>query len=516
MAQKISKKDIRALCELAGAAESPIQFLAGVSNSQNNSVGSVRYYLKDVPHNDRSFIYFMKAVPFVPDFNRFPMAFDRNRLPRHEVQRSMCDVSTYTPECKRNKIFKHLMLNLQKDFELRKTPFPLQQMDLISPQTPSMYRPYVAYDARAEVSGPFNGIPAPIGTNIKFDDFLNTNVIDNMLYTPTNHPRRRNIYPEKAIGWMVFSDPAITKPINEAKVFYYNPFGFVGSNNNPVYKNRGDLASVVCLFNGINPVTNPRLRKIIGFELARLMQRDGCIPHQSRKGLAMLLPTGETVSGLFDKWTKKLVRYVKKVGKKIEKGFTTPIRNYLKEKAPGVWGVIDKIDKKLGVEKTLKKFGGKLTSLAEKYGPKLMEAATNAAVSATASYVGVDPAMAQKYTQMAIKTADHLSSGKKDKLLKVAVNAFSETDINKGDVGEIVGDMLTSVKDQMVSTKGKEGTQDFNSFLNIVQDMYKEGKKEMTKVIKEEKVTEKLEPVLQKGNITKMALDALSASAATK
>ena len=511
MAQKITKSDLLALLTIAGQAKSPIQFLAGA----NREVGSVRYYIKDVPHNGRSFIYFLKAVPNVADFWRWPMSFDRDRQLRHESQRSMCDVSTYTPAPQRNKIFKHLMLNLQKDFELRSVPFPLQQMELMAPQSPSMFRPIVANNPmipNSGVSGPFNGIPAPIGTNISFDDFLNTDVIDNMQYMPSNHPRGRNIYPEKAIGWMVFSDPAITQPINEAKVFYYNPFGFVGNTKEPVYKQ--DLASVVCLFNGINPKTNPRLRKLIGMEMARVMQRDGCIPIQNHQGLAMVLPPGESVGNLFGKWSKKLTKWVKHTGKKIEKGLTTPMRNWMKEKAPGVWKIIDSVDKKLGVEKILKKYGVTLEVMAKKYGAKLMEAAVNAAVSTAASYVGVDPKLAQKYTMVAIKTADQLSSGKKADLLKIASTAFSAADINKGDVGEIVSSMLTSVKDQMVGEKGVEGKQDFNSFLNIVQDMYTEGKKEMTKVLKEEKVAEKIEPLLQSGNVTKMALDALSAIAA--
>ena len=481
---KVTKKDLKDLFDLVEGVEYPLHFVAGV-----NQVGGVKYYYHDAPPN---MLYFLKATPFVPNFYRWGMS-QKNLFPIHEEERTIRDVSTYTPQGKKNKIFKNLILNLQRDFENRRLPVATPKMKLLPPQMPS--------PQRTPVSGDYS----PIGTDITFDSFIDPAIVSKLKYKPSMY----NVQPEEAIGWVLFTDPNITKPINEAKVFYYNPFGYAYNSQNrygckyvgnvPHTKPQNpDIIDIAMVMFGVCPKKNPMLKKILAYDLAKNLEKAGIRVDQSGNKLVIHFAPSMFTGNIFGKWAKKLVREVRKLGKKFEKSVTSPIRDMLKKKAPGVWGVIDKLDKKLGWNDIVKKYNKTVDVLVKKYGAKLMETA----IMSGASYVGANYGgniglsgdEVKNLTRATIKVGSGLSSKDKSQLLDVLQNSVNVTDLASGDMKAITGNILTNVKNEMIGQKGTEGEDDWNTFRDTLGSMIKDAKGEAKKIF-DQNVAPKIAPI---------------------
>lgn len=483
----LSSNFIGKLFDLANKEKHIIQLVSGYNT------GQIKYYISQAPSDFSGFmkinpnmvkdasLLFHKAVPYVPNFYDLPMSFDSDRLPSNYRSAKITDYSQYGPG-KITKIIDDLVLNTDEDFINRHSPVPLDRYNLYRPNCPQAYRPLI------NVCGV--GVD-PIGTSIDFDHFIDGRLVNQYEFKPENHPSKYTYYPENPLGFVIFTDPRIKRPIKSAIVQYYSPFGdtkFRNRSHGTVEYNTAEPIDYYLNLLGINSMKgNQFLRKLAAFELAKGLEQEEGIPCNMIDGkLTVMMPSqvyaNKTTSGIFDSWVKKLTRQVKKLGKKIEKSFTTPLRNQLKEKMPAVWASIDKLDKSIGFERTMKKFGTQLDGIAEKYGSKLMEAAVNAAASRAGAYVGMDPDTVKTITNVTVKTADFLTNKDKDKLAKLIDNVDSDA-LMRGDITSITNDIMGSIKGKMIDEKGGEGLTDYNNLVNLLGEMKQDFIKEGTKTI---------------------------------
>ena len=253
-------------------------------------------------------------------------------------------------------------------------------------------------------------------------------------------------------------------------IFDMNPYAFKDLHN---MKEGLDLASITMVMLGICPKKNPKVRKIIGFELAKALDRTEKVVKHKNKLMV-------TTKGFFDVMIKKAIRQIRKVGKRFEDQVTANVREYLKNKAPGVWKTIDTIDRKVGFTKSMKHWHNEIAKFSQKYGGKIM----NMAVIAVATYYG-GPAGKMAATAL-LKVADKLSEKDKKVLKQVVQESGDLSKVDPNALNQTLFKAFAQLKDKMIKEKGpNQGEKDFSEFLNLSKTMIKEGREKQAQMEKE-------------------------------
>jgi hypothetical protein len=229
-----------------------------------------------------------------------------------------------------------------------------------------------------------------------------------------------------------------------------------------VLKKSNDLASILLNMIGVCPRMNPFLRRLAGFEIGKQLRQNGLNIIQD--GNYIVMETPAVTSGFFGNIIKKAVKAMKSAGSKIQKSLLDPIREWMKSKVPAVWNVVDKFDKGSGFTKTLKKFSKGVEGIALKYGEKVL----SMAIMATATVVGGPGASVA--AGMLLKVADNLSNKDKKVLTQIVDAAGQVEKVDKTDMKDLTVNLFSSLKDQMITSTGKEGEVDFDMIMNMAKE----------------------------------------------
>lgn len=444
---KVSKNELNKLIKSINGVKYTMHFVAGCNNkNKNKNLGSVLYF-SDMLYPDS--MRFFKADVFSPD--------DIHNW--NFGQKCNCEktfAKTFYDFTETRKI-KNPNINFRRDF-LQRNPNPATPIneyeDINNDKNRYMF-----------VGGNLNQ------NKLSFDDFLNKELIKNMQYSK----KIKVVNGGNIEGNVIYYDDYIDVPINYTKAFYYNPYGAISNKSNrlPCLNPAYDLTDYVLLKEGVSPYRNRCFKRLIAFNLMKELENEGLnIVKNNNK---YIIPIDKTVGGksAYQKYWDKLIRSVKKTGKKIEKSFTEPIRKYLKKNAPALWKAIEKIDKSLGFTKITKKYGKELEKLGQKYGAKLMETAIMVGSQYVASQVGVDPNLTKQAISMAVKTYDNITDKDKGQLENILNTA---TYINSPDVQNVFSRMFSATENAMQDKeKNKEQlNKDLGLLKNIFTDMYTE------------------------------------------
>ena len=291
---------------------------------------------------------------------------------------------------------------------------------------------------------------------VNWDSFLDERKVMSFDFSK---PSPGNELTIKGTGIMILEDPFTNKEK-------------IQRNNLRVIKQGVDLSSLLLGMLGVSPQTNPYLRRLTGFELAKAMKKAGLQVVQN--GSWILLKFPDTVGGFLGNMIKKTVHEIKQVGKRIQKGLLDPVRETMKSKIPGVWKTIDKFDRNSGITKSLKKFSGVVEDVTKKYGEVVMRFAIMAAATIAG---GPQNAAA---ASMLLTAADKMSaalSKKERKVLKEVVDVGGNLErIDKTDLKDLTVNLFSNIKNEMVKKKGTEGKNDFQKIINMARNTIEETK----------------------------------------
>lgn len=292
---------------------------------------------------------------------------------------------------------------------------------------------------------------------INWDSFLDEQKVMSFDFTK---PHPEDTLTVSGKGIMVLEDPFTTKQKMQ-------------NNNLKIVKEGVDLTSLLLGMIGVCPRSNPYLKRITGFELAKSLKNKGLPVIQQGNWILIKLP--ETVGGFFGHLIKKVTHEIKQVGKKIQKNILDPVRDWMKSKIPGVWKVIDKFDRNAGITKSLKKFSKTVEDVAKKYGERVI----NMAIMAAATVAG-GPA-ASMGASMLLKAADTITdqlTKKEKKTLKEVVKVGGELEkIDKTEIKDLTLNLFGKVKNELAQKKGKEGLDDFQKIINMARTTVEETEK---------------------------------------